>query len=116
MGDIRENGRYCGRFLFIPSLAAHFCGTGRMKCTVDASHCDSVGNKSYDTIFEALGYDVNNHLISLTFASLVGLESLQTWLTVFNSFKRTRGFDVSDRATIAHQKKAYYLQENYGVR
>lgn len=104
--DINEQDRYYGGFIFVPSIAAHICETGRKTCAADAAHCDGVGPQSYGTTFEVVCYDCNNHLIPIVFAHFVGPECLETWRHVFLACAAIDGFDIPERTTIVDQEKS----------
>ncbi|PXF40085.1 hypothetical protein BWQ96_10211 [Gracilariopsis chorda] len=95
MTDISDEGRYYGRLLFVPSVAAAYCQYGRRTAAADAAHCDGVGPQSYGTTFEVVTYDTNMHLLPLLFAHFIGTEDYGTWEKVFEECKLIPGFDVS---------------------
>lgn len=104
--DIKDNGRYYGGFIFVPSCARHFIQTARLTTCADAAHCQGVGPQSYGTVFQVLGYDTNNHILPLVFAHFVGTECRDTWLPVFRACAALEGYDVPKRVCIVDQEKS----------
>lgn len=43
---IEDEGHYYEVFLFVPLVAEHFCGTGRMKTAADSTHYDGIAPQS----------------------------------------------------------------------
>ena len=106
LDDIDDNRRYYAGLLFVPSISEHICKFGRRTATADAAHCAGVGPQSYGTAFEVLAYDANNSAVPILFFHSVGVESEETWLTVFKALKDIPGYDVEGRITIVDQEKS----------
>lgn len=104
--DVDDNAEYYGGFLFVPSIAEHFCKFGRKTSTADAAHCEGVGPQSYGTTFEVMVYDSNHHVVPILFSHSVGSESEETWSHVFKAVQKIPGFDVEGRVTIVDQEKS----------
>ncbi|CAN8075950.1 unnamed protein product [Agarophyton chilense] len=105
ISDIKDNERYYGGFLFVPSVAERYCKKGRRTTAADAAHRDGVGPLSYGTTFEVVTYDTNHHLLPLLFAHLIGAECYETWNTVFEECINIPGYDIAERTTIVDQEK-----------
>lgn len=106
LSDIEDNNRYYGGFIFIPSIASHFCIHGRMTSSADAAHCEGKGPQSYGTTFEVVTYDTNYNIVPIAFAHFVGAECHQYWSNVFRACKNIDGFDIPDRTVVVDQEKS----------
>lgn len=106
VSDIKDGQKHYGRFLFVPSVATHFCHTAHLFFSTDASHCQGVESQRYGTKFEVVLYDCNKHLLPIRFAHFIGTESEDTWLQVVQAVKKIDGFDVEGRVTIFDQDKS----------
>ena len=83
VSDIDDAARYYEGFTFIPSIAAHFCKTGRSTGAADAAHCEGKGLNSYGPTFEVVLYDANYNIIPIIFGHFVGAECLEYWKVIF---------------------------------
>jgi len=106
VSDITDHEEYYGGFIFVLSVAKHFCLTDRTTCAADAAHCDGVRPQSYVTTFEVVGYDTTKPLFPLAFGHSLGPEFLETWIPMFSACADIEGFDVSFRTTVVDQEKA----------
>lgn len=104
LSDIDDDGKYFRSLFFIPSISAYFFRTARMTTTADAFQCEGIGPQSYETIFEVMWYDLNNHLVPLVFSHCVGTECYDTWHTVFINCDSIDCFHVPRRKTIVDQE------------
>lgn len=107
--DIVDGRKYYSGFVFVLSIASHFCKYGRATTTADAAHCQGCRFQSYGTTYEVVGYDANHNLVVLLFAHTVGAESEELWTMVFTNLKRVSRFDVQGRVTIVDQEKVNLL-------
>ena len=81
--DIVDGRTYYSGFVFVPSIASHFCKYGSATTAADAAQCQGCGPQSYGTTYEVVGYDANHSTLPLFFAHTVGTESEESWTMVF---------------------------------
>ena len=104
--DIVDGRKYYSGFVFVPSIASHFCKYGRAATAADAAHCHGCRPQSYGTTYEVIGYDANHSIAPLLLAHTVGTESEESWTMVFTNLKRVPEFDFQGGVTIADQEKS----------
>lgn len=102
---ISDDGKYYGGLIFSSTVAERYFMSGRRTAAAHAAQCDGVKPQSYETTFEVVTYDTNNHVIPIDFGHSVGPECYETWCVIFEECKRVPGFDTEDRTTLLHQKK-----------
>lgn len=107
--DIDENNKYYSGLLFLTSVSNQFVLNGRKTTAADAANRKGIGSQSYGTVFQAGGYDENNHIQRPVFLLSIRTEREETWKNIFGPLNELNRFVVDNRTMIVDQEKYKYI-------